>query len=89
VRTVVVQHVAGCSNVAVVLDRLKDAGADRGEIHLQEVIPEEPTPDGFAGSPTVLVEGINPLGSAETECSVSCTLRLPSVAQLREALARR
>ncbi len=82
---IVVQYVPGCPNLPVVLDHLKAAGADPGEIQLYEVSEASAMPDGFAGSPTVLIDGRNPLGLTETEVSMSCTLRIPSVKQLREA----
>jgi hypothetical protein len=88
VRDIVVQYVADCPNLSVVLDRLAQAGETEAAITLYEVRPDEPTPDGFAGSPTVLIDGLNPLGPTGSDGSVSCTLRIPSVAQLRAALER-
>ncbi len=81
-----VHHVPGCPNLPVVLDRLKDAGADQAAIELHELSDAGAIPDGFAGSPTVLIDGRNPLGPVATEINLSCTLRIPSVEQLRQAL---
>jgi hypothetical protein len=86
VRDVVVQYVPGCPNVSVVLEHLKDAGADQGAIRLHEFSEEGPIPIGFAGSPTVLIDGVNPLGPADPETGASCTLRIPSVELLKEVL---
>lgn len=61
-RDIVVQYVADCPNLSVVLDRLAQAGETEAAITLYEVRPDEPTADGFAGSPTVLIDGLNPLG---------------------------
>ena len=85
---VVVQYVAGCPNLPVVIDRLREAGAEEQAVQLVEFREHGPAPDGFAGSPTVLIDGINPLGPSEPQTSTSCTLRLPSVEQLRNALDR-
>jgi hypothetical protein len=71
------------------LDRLKGAGADETEIRLHELSGDGPIPNGFAGSPTVLVDGINPLGPAEAEIGASCALRIPAVDLLRSVLDRR
>lgn len=88
-RDIVVQYVPGCPNLSVVLDRLNAAGADESEIRLQELSVDGPIPTGFAGSPTVLLDGINPLRPAEADFGASCTLRIPSVEVLRNVLDRR
>ncbi len=82
------QYLSDCPNLSVVLDHLEDAGVDRRAIQLHEISEDGPIPSGFAGSPTVLIDGINPLGTASTETSASCTLRIPSVDLLRKFLDR-
>jgi len=88
VSAIVVQYVPDCPNLPVVLEHLKAAGADQREIQLHDVGGAAALPEGFAGSPTVLIDGRNPLGTPETDVSLSCALRIPSVAQLRDALDR-
>lgn|GEM_PF-2997214 len=82
---VVVLYVSDCPNLSVALDRLKQAGADLGSVRLVEVRERRPVPSGFAGSPTVLIDGVNPLGVQDVT-GLSCSLRIASVEQLRRAL---
>jgi len=52
-------------------------------------VPEDgPVPDGFAGSPTVLIDGANPF-RGELVGSPACALSPPTVAELAAELARR
>lgn len=83
------QYVQHCPNLSVLLERLREVGVGEGEIHMLEVSEGGPIPKGFAGSPTILIDGVNPLGSPETPSGASCTLRLPSFEELREALGVR
>jgi len=85
-RQIVVQYVRHCPNLAVLLERLREVGVTEGEIHLLEVGEGGLVPAGFAGSPTILVDGVNPLGSPEVPSGASCALRLATVEELREAL---
>lgn len=85
-RQIVVQYVQNCPNLSVVLERLSEVGVIGSDVLLLEVSEDGPTPEGFAGSPTVLIDGMNPLGSMDTQSGVSCTLRLPSIKELREVL---
>ena len=53
-----------------------------------EVTEGVPVPDGFAGSPTVLIDGVNPFGG-EPVSSPACALSPPTTAELAAELARR
>lgn len=86
---VVVLCVVGCPNVSTVLERLRVAGALDEEVRVVEIGDGDPIPPRFAGSPTVLIAGENPLGDVEVCTELSCTLRMPSLEQLRQALDRR
>ena len=44
-----------------------------------------PVPAGFAGSPTVLIDGTNPFGGTPTEAP-ACALRPPTPDQIEAAI---
>lgn len=60
--------VANCPNAGLTVERLRQVldrhGAADVEVELQVVEPGTRPPDGFAGSPTVLLDGIDPFASA-------------------------
>jgi hypothetical protein len=83
-----VQYTVGCPNAAAIMRRLKELAHRRGDLTLTlvEVAPGRPVPAGFAGSPTVLIDGTNPFGGAPTDAA-ACTLRPPTVDQVERAAA--
>ena len=93
-------HVPDCPNVAVLEQRLIEAltgCADEVEIRHHVVNdPESAADSGMTGSPTLLVDGVDPFALTRLAPSLSCRLYrdddgrpagAPSVAELRGALA--
>lgn len=89
-------HVTDCPNVRPMLDRL--AEATDLPVATREVTTEaEAARSGMNGSPTLLIDGIDPFASADQGASgISCRLYhdqerrivpAPSVDQLRDAIA--
>lgn len=92
--------VPGCPHEAVARDRLRRALADTGRpdapVEVRTVTEETAgAVPGFAGSPTVLLDGVDPFaaqapGPVGPSCRIyrtgSGTDGAPSVEQLREAL---
>jgi len=100
VQRVTVQHVPGCPNLALVLDRLASAFARLDgpppEVSTEEIAdPDEASRTAFPGSPTVLVDGLDRFTSAGGGPAFACrTYRTaagvegaPSVEQLVAVLA--
>jgi hypothetical protein len=90
-------HVPDCPNVATLHDRLTQAiGPDEFELTLRLVDSEELAAAlGMTGSPTLLVDGVDPFAEPGRSTGVSCRLYrdeaghlagAPSAAQLRQAL---
>lgn len=77
---------ADCPNAAVLIGHL----ARRADVELTVTVVSEhlPVPDGFAGSPTVLIDGVNPFDAKRVEAP-ACALHPPTVAQLEEHLRNR
>lgn len=73
----------GCPNAAPLADFL--SGLARVTLLVTTVDSDGPMPAGFAGSPTVLVEGANPF-SQETVADAACALHPPTVDDLRQVL---
>ncbi|SFX62913.1 thioredoxin family protein [Streptomyces atratus] len=95
---ITVLTVPGCPNGPVVQERIIAALAGRqAEVELIEVSDQEEAERvGMAGSPTVLVDGLDPFAQAGAAPSVSCRIYreaegktdgAPSVKALGEALA--
>lgn len=91
-----VLHVPDCPNLAPMLERLLQV-TDL-EVTTREISTDtEASATGMAGSPTILINGIDPLGTADERASgLSCRLYrdelgrivpAPSVDQLRAAIA--
>lgn len=95
--TIEVLHVPDCPNLAPMLQRLREV------TDLPATLREVRTEDqaaalGMAGSPTLLVNGVDPFAQGEScECGIACRLyrdengqivSAPSIDQLRAALAR-
>ena len=79
-------YVEDCPNVSVVLGHLEECGVDPGMVRMVVVREGGPIPSGFAGSPTVLIDGVNPAGISGDGFDVSCSLRIVTAEQLREVL---
>jgi hypothetical protein len=90
-----VLHVADCPNLVTLLDRIGEV-TDLPVVTHQIDSDDEATARGMAGSPTLLVDGIDAFAAPDQgECGVSCRIyrdedgqmtAAPSVQQLREAL---
>jgi hypothetical protein len=87
-------HVPDCPNVATLQDRLAQiVGADDVELTLRLVDSQDLAAElGMTGSPTLLVDGVDPFTEPGRSASLSCRLYrdetghlagAPSVAQLR------
>ncbi len=91
--------VPACPNAAVFEERLAVAMTERpGGVMRRRVIADEQdaAQAGMHGSPTLLIDGVDPFAAAEEAPSLSCRLyrdaagrpdRAPSVEALRQALA--
>ena len=97
----VVQHVEGCPNAAVAMGRVREAlrETDLGDVEVlvQRVdSPEEAEASGFRGSPTVLIDGVDPFGGESEPVGYACRIYhtetgpegAPSQVQLAMALRR-
>lgn len=94
--TLEVLHVRDCPNVAPMLERLAEV-TDLPVATREIDTTEEAVERRMAGSPTLLVNGVDPFfGGESCACGVSCRIYrdeggrmvpVPSVAQLRDAIA--
>ncbi len=87
--TVDVQYTAECPNAGPIIERVHHiAGTSPRRVVVTTVLVEEgrPVPHGFAGSPTVLINGANPFEGNATEAP-ACALRPPTPEQVEAALA--
>jgi hypothetical protein len=90
-----VLHVPGCPNLPLLLDRLREVTDLRVVTHEIDT-NDEATARGMAGSPTLLVNGLDPFaGSDQRDLGLSCRIYrdtdgqltgAPTVQQLRGAL---
>jgi hypothetical protein len=90
-----VLHVPDCPNVAPLLDRLREI-TDHPVTTREIATDAEAEAAGMAGSPTLLVNGVDPFaGAGAGVCGVACRLyrdetgrlvRIPSAEQLRRAI---
>jgi hypothetical protein len=88
---ITVLAVPDCPNAALAMERVTAALDGRpAEVELVEVRDEdEATARGMTGSPTILVDGVDPSAQAGAMPSLSCRLYgdgVPGVAELRAAL---
>ena len=76
---------------------LSDIGGDHGEVVYQQVTtPEQAAEVGFRGSPTILVDGVDPFAQPGDPTGLACRIYrtadgpqpAPTVAQLRAVLTR-
>lgn len=72
-------YTADCPNAAELIDHLTlRAGID---LRVTLVTAARPVPGGFAGSPTVLIDGVNPFGGVQLDAP-ACALYAPTIAQV-------
>jgi hypothetical protein len=96
VMRLVVLHVPGCPNAPALAARVAELVAGRARVEQRVVHDDREAADlGMRGSPTLLVDGIDPFARADQPPSLSCRLYrdeagalagAPSLAQLREVL---
>lgn len=90
-------HVPDCPNTSLLITRLEQSGRPTAGVELSVVRDEaEAAALGMTGSPTLLVDGVDPFAAPGQSPSMSCRLYLdedgavsgaPSVAQLRTVLS--
>lgn len=73
----------GCPHAAPLAAYL--SGLSTVALSVTTIDGDDPAPTGFAGSPTILVEGINPFGT-ESVAHAACALHPPTVADLVQLL---
>jgi hypothetical protein len=95
---VTVLSVPGCPNVARLEERLAPLLAERPGVTVSRLViatEEEAVRRGMHGSPTILVDGVDPFAASGCPASLSCRLYrdragqvdgAPAVSQLRHAL---
>lgn len=83
-----IQHTADCPNADPIINRVHEVASTRPGVTVSIMLVEEgrPVPDGFAGSPTVLIDGTNPFGGAPTEAP-ACALLPPTPDQVQAAIS--
>ncbi|RSM87425.1 alkylmercury lyase [Kibdelosporangium aridum] len=91
-------HVPDCPSMALLTTRLSELVAGRQDVDIEslEVDDDDRAATlGMTGSPTILIDGVDPFGEPERSPSVSCRLYrdeegrlsgVPSAAMLRNAL---
>lgn len=95
---VTLQHFDGCPHWQLADDRLRTLVGEIGFELSYEVIdtPEAAAEVGFRGSPTILVDGIDPFADGDEPVGLSCRVYdtpqgpagAPTAEQLREVLTR-
>ncbi len=82
-----VQYTADCPNALPVLQRVKAISRGRADVTLTIVFIDatDEVPKGFAGSPTVLIDGENPFGGVPTDAP-ACAIRPPTPDQVEAAI---
>lgn len=82
-----VQYTVDCPHAPAVMQRLKELAHRRVDLTLSlvEVTPGRPVPTGFAGSPTVLIDGSNHFGGTLVDAP-ACALHPPTVEQVEAAV---
>ena len=92
------QYFDGCPNWQTTHQRLEEAIEGLGvTVDMQRVeTPEEAAEVEFRGSPTVLIDGVDPFAGPDTPAAGSLACRVyqtedgsPTVEQLRDAIASR
>ena len=95
---ITVLHIADCSNWALALKRVEDAARTLGEdVSVSERListPEEAEAWSFAGSPTVLLDGVDMFPAVDRTRDLACRLYAtpsglrgaPTIGQIQEKL---
>jgi len=83
-------HTADCPNSGPVVERVEQVAADRPEMTVIVTLIEQgrPSPDGFTGSPSVLIDGTNPFGEQQVD-TAACALFPPTPDQVEAAIRQR
>jgi len=90
-------YVAGCAHHSVARHRIDEALSRAGcEATVTERLVTDATEKGFAGSPTILIDGRDPFASAGTVDALACRLYAttagmqgaPTVDELAEVMGR-
>ena len=95
---IILQYFNGCPNWEVLDQRLAEVVNDRSDVRvIRQLVetPEDAVRLGFHGSPTVLVDGIDPFADQRTHVGLACRMfrtpagiaGSPTVEQLREAIS--
>lgn len=95
---IILQYFNGCPNWEVLEQRLAEVVNDRSDVRvIRQLVetPEDAVRLGFHGSPTVLVDGIDPFADERTHVGLACRMfrtpagiaGSPTVEQLREAIS--
>ena len=95
---IILQYFNGCPNWEVLDQRLAEVVNDRSDVRvIRQLVetPEDAVRLGFHGSPTVLVDGIDPFADERTNVGLACRMfrtpagiaGSPTVEQLREAIS--
>ena len=82
-----IQFTHDCPNAAVVVQRVKRIAHEGSDVTLKLTVigNGEPVPQGFVGSPTVLIDGRNVFGGVAVDAA-ACALRPPTADQVESAL---
>lgn len=94
---ITLQYFDGCPNwkeTQVHLETLKDQGVDLDVVHQLIETPEAAEAAGFRGSPTVVINGVDPFSDPDAPVGLSCRVYRtatgyagsPTLEQLREAI---
>ena len=93
------QYFDGCPNWQTTHERLTQVIGDRDDIELiMELVetPEEAAAVGFRGSPSVIIDGVDPFTDRDSPAAGTLACRVyetedgsPSIEQLRDAVAGR
>ncbi|GAB2759161.1 hypothetical protein GCM10027020_09430 [Nocardioides salsibiostraticola] len=95
---ITLQYFEGCPNWTETDERISVVAAERPDIHIHRQIvdtPEEAERIGFHGSPSVLVDGIDPFAEPGTAVGLACRryrtpdgfAGAPTLEQLRTAVS--
>ena len=96
-RKVTLLYFEGCSNWEVADERLRQLAGEYGLTLARRRVdtPEQAEREGFSGSPTVLVDGVDPFATGDQPSGLACRIYAdeegpqgaPSLEQLRAVLA--
>jgi hypothetical protein len=95
---VIIQYFTGCPHWQVADERVRAAARGRADVGIDHQLvetPEQAEQLGFAGSPTILIDGVDPFAEPEQPIGLGCRVYrtpdglagVPTVDQLAHALA--